>query len=137
MARILVVEDEAHISGLLRLWLERHGHEVFQAPDGMAALAVLDGQTVDVIVSDMNMPELDGLGLVQEVRGNRGIDVPVVLLSARCDQTKLKGMLDPYNVRLYPKPFMPSRLVAEIDELLADRQENVALDATTSAQQED
>ena len=136
MARILVVEDEAHISGLLKLWLERHGHAVVQASDGRSALTVLDAQAVDFIVSDMNMPELDGLGLVKEVRDTRGIDVPIVLLSARCDQTKLQGLLGPYKVRLYPKPFMPSRLVSEIDELLKSRMEAAQPDVATASGQD-
>ena len=118
MPRILIAEDEAHILRVLSMWLERHGYDVLGAANGAAALEILDNETVDMIISDMNMPGLDGLELVKAVREDRGLDVPFLLLTARCDQDKLASRLSPYGVRLYPKPFVPSRLVADIDRLL-------------------
>ena len=118
MARILIVEDEAHIVRVMSMWLERHGHEILQAGNGLVALEVLEREDVDLIISDMNMPLLDGLGLVKTVRDERGLEVPILLVSARCDQVKLAEQLTPYNVRLYPKPFVPSRLVRDIERML-------------------
>lgn len=118
MAKILIVEDEAHIVRVMSMWLERHGHQIRQAPNGAAALDVLGRETMDMIISDMNMPLLDGLGLVKAVRNERGLDIPILLVSARCDQVKLAEQLDPYDVRLYPKPFVPSRLVGDIERML-------------------
>ncbi len=118
MPTILIVEDEAHIIRILSLWLKRHGYDILEASNGEAALDVLDRESVDVIISDMNMPVMDGLTLVKTVRDERGMSIPFLLISARCDQEQLSERLKPYQVELYPKPFAPSRLVAEIDRML-------------------
>lgn len=118
MAKILIVEDEAHIVRVMSMWLERHGHEILQAGNGLMALEVLERENVDLMISDMNMPLLDGLGLVKTVRDERGLEMPILLVSARCDQVKLAEQLSPYHVRLYPKPFVPSRLVGDIERML-------------------
>ena len=118
MARILIVEDEAHIRRVMSMWLERHGHQILHAVDGVMALRVLEREEVDLIISDMNMPVLDGLGLIKAVREERRLEVPFLLVTARCDQSHLARRLAPYNVKLYPKPFVPSRLVADIESVL-------------------
>lgn len=118
MTKILLVEDEAHIIRIMSLWLNRHGYDILEAANGAEALSVLDRESVDVIISDLNMPVMDGFELVRVVRDERGLQIPYLLLSARCDQEKLAERLKPYNVHLYPKPFAPSRLVAEIQRLL-------------------
>lgn len=118
MARILIAEDEAHIARVLSIWLTRHGHLIFIAENGEAALEILDVEPIDLIISDMNMPKMNGIELVAAVREERHLDVPFILLTARCDQVELGRTLQPYSVRLYRKPFVPSRLVADIDEML-------------------
>ena len=121
MAKILIVEDEVHIARVMAMWLERHGHQVLDVADGAAALELIDREDVDLIISDMNMPGLDGVGLVRAIREERGLQLPILLVTARCDQAKLLEQIEPYNVRLYPKPFVPSRLVADIEGMLAAR----------------
>lgn len=118
MARILVADDDAYIVRVLTMWLGRHGHQVVTAGNGEAALAALGQYEVDLIISDMNMPVLDGVGLAQAVRDKVGSDVPMLMLTARCDQEKLNSQLASFNVRVYPKPFLPSQLVVEINRLL-------------------
>lgn len=120
MAKILVVEDEAHIARVMAMWLTRHGHEIVEAANGRVALDVLDREEVDLIISDMNMPMLDGLGLAMAVRNERGLRMPILLVTGRCDQRALATQLEPLNVKICPKPFVPSRLVADIEELLAE-----------------
>lgn len=119
MAKLLIIDDEAHIARVLVLWLKRHHHEVLEACNGMEALDILRKQPVDMIISDMNMPVLDGLAMVKKVRTELHLDMPILLLSARCDQSNLAEKLAPYRARLLPKPFVPSRLMADIEETLA------------------
>ena len=70
---------------------------------------------------------MNGLELVKAVREKRKSNVPFLLLTARCDQQELAAELEPYDVRLYPKPFVPSRLVADVQEILnAEQTEDVA-----------
>jgi CheY-like chemotaxis protein len=118
MANILIAEDEAHIVRVLALWLSRNGHHVIEASNGLTALEAVDREPVDLIISDMNMPVLDGLEFVKVLRERKKIDIPFLMLSSRSDQAKLAEMVRSYGVTLYPKPFVPSRLVAEIDRLL-------------------
>ena len=60
MFRILVVEDDAELRGLFRRVLEKNGYEALEAADGQAALDVLDRQYIDLIISDIMMPVMDG-----------------------------------------------------------------------------
>lgn len=120
MAKILVVEDEAHIARVMTMWLTRHGHKIVEAANGRAALDLLEREEVDLIISDMNMPVLDGLGLATAVRNERGLQMPILLVTARCDRGALATQLEPLKVKICPKPFVPSRLVADIEELLAE-----------------
>jgi len=119
MARILIAEDDAHMMRVLSMWLVRNGHQVLEASDGEAAKAVLTDENVDLVVSDVNMPRLDGLHLVEWIRSQKSESLPVVMLSSRCDQDSIADRLKPHNVRVHPKPFSPSRLVVEIEQLLA------------------
>jgi len=118
MARILIADDDAHIARVMSIWLTRHGHMVACASNGREALDMVKSQPVDLVISDMNMPELDGLGFVRALREFAGDRLPVIVLSARCDQEELKAALSSYNVKIYPKPFLPSYLVSEIESLL-------------------
>lgn len=118
MAVILIVEDEAHIARVLSIWLSRHGHEVIEAPEGAAALKLLDLRPVDLVVSDMNMPGVDGMELARILREERRLTIPFLMLTARCDQARLANLAKPYGIVLYPKPFVPSRFVSDIERHL-------------------
>lgn len=119
MARILIADDDAHIARVLGMWLQRHGHQVILVANGDAALKSLAREPVDLIISDMNMPVLDGVGLLKAVRTELQSDVPIVVLTARCDQENITQELTKYGAKVYPKPFLPSQLVVEINQLLA------------------
>ena len=118
MARILIADDDAHIARVMSIWLTRHGHQTMCVGNGRQALDLIKTQTVDMVISDMNMPELDGLSFVKALREYAGDRLPVIVLSARCDQQELMGALSSYGVKLYPKPFLPSYMVTEIHRLL-------------------
>ncbi len=79
--RILVVDDEDKMRRLLEMALLAMGHEVVQAGDGEAALARFAETPFDLVLTDLRMPRLDGLGLLRALR-ERGADVPVVVLTA-------------------------------------------------------
>jgi CheY-like chemotaxis protein len=119
VASILVADDDAHIVRVMTIWLRRHGHHVVTAGNGREAVERLEEGAVDVIISDMNMPLLDGVGLAREVRTKLRSSVPILMLTARCDQERLTADLAPHSVRVLPKPFLPSQLVAEINSLLS------------------
>lgn len=81
MKRILVVDDEDKMRRLLELSLKNLGHAVIQAEDGEAALAAFDESPCDLVLTDLRMPRLDGLGLLKALR-ERGAEVAVIVLTA-------------------------------------------------------
>ena len=122
MARILVAEDDAHMLRIISMWLQRNGHDVCEVPDGLAAREQLTDGRFDVLVSDVNMPGMDGISLVRWLRLDQESQLPVILLSSRCDQQVISEQVKPFKVEVYPKPFSPSQLVSRIERKLAESQ---------------
>jgi len=119
MARILIVEDDVHVMRLMAMWLSKSGHDVLEAVNGVEAKQQLSNGVVDCLVTDINMPQCNGIELVRWLRLEKDLRMPVILLSARCDQEELTAKLSNLEVAIYPKPFSPSRLLAEINHKLA------------------
>lgn len=84
MIKILVVDDDALIRDIIGMVLDEQGYVIRQAGTGAEALASHRGEPVDLVVSDMNMPELDGLGLIKSLRG-AGDPVPVIILTGNSE----------------------------------------------------
>jgi DNA-binding response OmpR family regulator len=128
-SRILVIDDDDDIRGLLRALLERAGHRVSDARDGSAGLRELYAASPDLVILDVAMPGLDGWATLERIR--EVTDVPVLLLTARDAELErvrgLRGGADDYVV----KPFGRQELVARVDVLLrrprtADAQQTYA-----------
>jgi adenylate cyclase len=100
------------------MWLKKNDHEVIETRNGAEALQAIEAGPVDLIVSDMNMPLVTGEELARVVRQDKKLTTPILMLSSRCDQISLSERMKAYDVTLYPKPFIPSQLVAQIDRLL-------------------
>jgi len=80
--RVLLVDDDPSTRRLLSVHLQKAGYAVLQAEHGLAGLAVLDQEPVDLIVLDLMMPVMDGLRFLHELRETRRIDLPVLVLTA-------------------------------------------------------
>jgi DNA-binding response OmpR family regulator len=115
-SRILVVDDDDDIRGLVRTLLERAGHEVADASDGREGLRELYAGSPDLVILDVAMPGLDGWATLERIR--EVSDVPVLMLTARDAELErvrgLRGGADDYVV----KPFGRQELVARVDVLL-------------------
>jgi len=113
---ILVVDDEPKIAKLAQDYLERSNYRVQTATDGTTALAMARHEKPDLIVLDLNLPEMDGLDITRALR--RESDVPIIMLTARVDETdRLIGLeigADDYIT----KPFSPRELVARVKVVL-------------------
>lgn len=111
--RILVVDDEAHIRELCRLYLEDAGFEVEEAVDGRQALERLPATHIDMVVLDLMLPGIDGFQVLDHIR-KREAWLPVVMLTAVGDEEdRILGLelgADDYMI----KPFSPRELVARI-----------------------
>lgn len=82
MFKILVVEDDAELRNLFKKVLEKNGYKVFTSTDGKDALNVLETEYVDIIISDVMMPRLNGYDLVKELRES-GNETPVLMITAK------------------------------------------------------
>lgn len=90
--QVLVVEDDPEGQELIRRFLEGAGHDVVVAGDGAEALIHLGSERLDVVVSDINMPNLDGLKLI-EIMTQKGLDIPVIFLTAESGtKTEVRGL---------------------------------------------
>ena len=115
-AEILVVDDEPEIVEVLRAYLEREGFSVRAAFDGPGALAAFEARMPDLIVLDWMLPGMDGRDVCRQIR--KRSDVPIIMLTARSDETdKLIGLeigCDDYVT----KPFSPREVVARVRAVL-------------------
>jgi len=115
-ARVLVIDDDADIRGLVAELLGRAGLEVEGAPDGRVGLRAFHKSPPDLVVLDVSMPELDGWQTLERIRDLS--DVPVIMLTARGEELErvrgLKAGADDYVV----KPFGRQELVARVEALL-------------------
>jgi DNA-binding response OmpR family regulator len=115
-AEVLVVEDEEDVRRLVRVLLERAGHAVIEAANGLEALQSLQRSQPDLVVLDVTMPELDGWQTLERIRDVS--DVPVLMLTARAGELdKVRGLrsgADDYVT----KPFGRQELLARVEALL-------------------
>ena len=119
MARVLVIDDEPDVRWLIRMSLERAGHEVIDAEDGLRGIAVAMKQRPDIIVLDLMMPVMDGYAVLAELaKDPRTVDVPVVVLSAKAIPEEADRASAAGARRFMEKPFDPDELAIELGELL-------------------
>ena len=86
MAKILIVDDDGDLRTLLGLCFLRRGHSIVVAGDGAVGLQCVATHAPDLLVTDLNMPVLDGLELLRQLRADGHADLPVIVLTARADQ---------------------------------------------------
>lgn len=113
---ILLVEDEASIREVEKAYLQRAGYTVHEAVDGKQALEMFRSESPDLVVLDINLPELDGIEVCKQIR--KSSMVPVIMVTARTEEIdELLGLelgADDY----VKKPFSPNVLIARVNGLL-------------------
>ncbi len=115
---ILIVDDSSSMRQLVKMTLTGAGHQVIEAVDGRDALAKLTGQKVNLIISDVNMPNLDGIGLVKALKARPEYKfTPIVMLTTESEQSK-KAEGQAAGARAWiVKPFQPAQLLSAVDKL--------------------
>lgn len=118
MGQVLVVEDDPHILRVISLWLSRQGHHVLEARNSQAALKLLETHATDVLVTDINMPGMDGVELIERVVALPRRPSGIVVLTNRWDHADIRRRLARWGAHVLPKPFSPSKLSELIHELV-------------------
>ena len=117
---ILTVDDSTTMRAMLMLALSEAGFKVVQAVDGVHGLEVLGNETPDVIITDINMPRLDGFGFIEGVRKHaRHRAVPVLVLTTESDDTKKDRARRAGATGWIVKPFNAEKLVTAIRRVAA------------------
>jgi len=115
---ILVVDDEASVVEVVSLYLKREGFQVRVARDGRQALEAVRKQLPALVVLDLMLPEVDGLSILRELRGDTAVNVPVIMLTARQQETDRIYGLELGADDYVTKPFSPAELVSRVKAVL-------------------
>lgn len=116
---VLIADDDEDVLALLKLLLERSGHEVVAVCDGAQALTSVHARKPDLAVLDITMPRVDGLEVLRRLRADAETNgLPVVLLSAQAQEADVKRGFAAGASAYVKKPFSPRELVERITALL-------------------
>ena len=113
---VLVVEDEASITRLVRLYLEQSGFRVVAAADGLAALTLHEREQPALVILDLMLPELDGWEVCRRIRATSR--TPILMLTARQTEEDRVAGLDLGADDYVTKPFSPRELVSRVRAIL-------------------
>ena len=114
--KILIIEDDPDTARLVGLYLQREGHRVLSASDGVDGLRQARAAKPDLIVLDLMLPGMSGMDICRELREESA--VPIVMLTARVEETDMIGGLDAGADDYITKPFSPRVLVARVKAVL-------------------
>lgn len=117
---ILIVDDSASIRQVVSIALKGEGYEVIEAVDGQDALNKLTGQRVHLIISDVNMPVMDGITFLKQVKGRPEYKfTPVIMLTTEsAEDKKAQGQAAGAKAWVV-KPFQPAQMLAAVSKLIA------------------
>jgi DNA-binding response OmpR family regulator len=117
--KVLLVEDEENLRRLLRDVLERSGFSVTEATDGIEALEMIDRSAPDIVVLDLDLPKLDGYGVLRRLRSRREtLALPVLVLTAKGDEDSEVLVFEFGATEFLSKPLRPRALSARLRSLL-------------------
>ncbi len=116
---ILIVDDSESIREVVSFTLENEGYEVLPGIDGKDALKYLDGRSIDLIITDLHMPVMDGIGLIKEVRQMNDYQrIPILFLTTESQAAKKMEAKDAGATGWIIKPFVPAKLIAAINKVV-------------------
>jgi two-component system, chemotaxis family, chemotaxis protein CheY len=116
---IMTADDSASVRQMVAFTLKQNGYEVIEAVDGQDALQKLATKKVDMLLTDLNMPKLDGIGLIKGVRASAlNKFVPIVMLTTESQDSKKAEGKSAGATGWIVKPFKPEQLIAVVKKLL-------------------
>lgn len=116
---ILIVDDSESIREVVSFTLENEGYDVMAGVDGKDALKLLDGKSVDLIITDLHMPEMDGIELIKNVRQMEQYKrIPILFLTTESQAAKKLEAKEAGATGWIIKPFVPAKLLAALKKVL-------------------
>ncbi|MFP5223390.1 MAG: response regulator [Acidobacteriota bacterium] len=118
MKTVMTVDDSASVRQMVAFTLKNAGYSVIEAVDGKDALSKLKG-TVDMVVTDLNMPNMDGISLIKAVRAQAAYKfIPIIMLTTESQAGKKQEGKDAGATGWIVKPFKPEQLLAVVQKVL-------------------
>lgn len=116
---VLIVDDSESIREVVKFTLDNEGHDVLVGIDGVDALQYFDGREIDLVITDLHMPNLDGIGLIKEVRKKDSYArIPILFLTTESLQQKKIEAKEAGATGWIVKPFVPAKLIAAINKVM-------------------
>lgn len=116
---ILIVDDSESIREVVSFTLENEGYNVLSGIDGLDALEKLEGKEIDLVITDLHMPRLDGIGLIKEIRQKEAYQrVPILFLTTESQAAKKMEAKEAGATGWIIKPFVPAKLIAAINKVI-------------------
>jgi two-component system, chemotaxis family, chemotaxis protein CheY len=116
---ILIVDDSESIREVVSFTLENEGYKVLVGIDGKDALKFLDGTDIDLIITDLHMPVMDGIDLIKEVRNMEKYQrIPILFLTTESQAAKKMEAKEAGATGWIIKPFVPAKLIAAINKVI-------------------
>jgi two-component system chemotaxis response regulator CheY len=117
--KILIVDDSSSVRTVARMALREKGYEVIEAANGQEALAKLDGERCNLVISDVNMPVMDGITLLKEIKRHPNYKfTPVIMLTTEAGEDKKQEGRAAGAKAWITKPFQPQSLVDAVAKLI-------------------
>lgn len=119
MATILSVDDSMVIRNMMKSILGKEGHEIIIAANGADAMAVASEKSVDLVLADINMPDMNGISLLSKLRRlDSYAEVPIIMVTTENDDYKKNKARSLGATGWLSKPFSPDRLINAVNNLL-------------------
>jgi two-component system chemotaxis response regulator CheY len=120
MKTIMTVDDSASVRMMVNFTLSELGFEIVEAANGKDALRKMETQQVHMLITDVNMPELDGISLVRKIRENPSYRfIPIIILTTESQEEKKKEGKQAGATGWIVKPFKPEQLIAVVRKVLS------------------
>lgn len=117
---ILVVDDSASLRQVVSTALQDEGYETLEASDGQDALNKLDGKRINLVISDVNMPNMDGITFLKELKKLPNYKfTPVIMLTTESQESKKAEGKEAGAKAWVVKPFQPQQLVSAVNKLIS------------------
>ncbi|MCK9529811.1 MAG: response regulator [Gammaproteobacteria bacterium] len=116
---IMIVDDSASLRQVVAIALKGAGYDVIEACDGKDALCKMTGQKIHLIISDVNMPNMDGIALVKEVKANANYKfTPIIMLTTESQDSKKQEGQAAGAKAWVVKPFKPEQMLDAVSKLI-------------------
>lgn len=117
--KILVVDDSKSIREVVSFTLQNEGYEVLVGTDGKDALKHFNGEDINLVITDLHMPEMDGISFIQEIRKlDEYQHIPILFLSTETNQDKKSEAKEAGATGWMVKPFQPDKLIKVLNKLI-------------------